>query len=145
LSRFGAAADGRYSHGPGARSAGGLVAAGKRFEDVIPARAGADVEYDVKGLYTEFLARAAVDDGFAGTVRVAVVGDGRELWTSDPLGRSGLPTSVRVNIAGVQKLVLRSTEVRGGEPSDQEKGPGMRQGAQAGWIDARLSGPAVMR
>ena len=65
----------------------------------------------MRGLYREFVAEAAVDAGFDGSLRFVVVGDGRELWTSEPVSKAGAPLQVRVNIAGVKRLVLRATAV----------------------------------
>ncbi len=128
--------------GRGSAAGAALVAGGKRYEGVIAARGGTEIEYDVKGLYREFSAQIATDDAFTGSVRVTVVGDGRELWSSDALKRSDAPTPVHVNIVAVKRLVLRSTNV-GEEASGRagEAGRGSaRMGAQAGWIDARLIG-----
>ena len=127
--------------GRGAAGGGTLVAAGKRYEGFISARGGNEVEYDVKGLYTEFAAQVAVDDSFDGSVRVAVLGDGRELWTSDALTKSNALTLVHANIAGVKRLVLRSTAVGGDSRGRGGQGPGAPMGAQAGWIGARVGGP----
>jgi hypothetical protein len=129
-----------------ATGAGALVAAGKRYEAVVPARAGEDVEYDVKGLYHDFVARAAVDDGFDGGLRFVVIGDGRALWASDPVSKGSAPISVRVNIAGVTRLVLRATAVGAPPTGDRgTEGPGMRMRAQGGWVGAGLSGPVAAR
>ncbi len=125
---------------------GTLTVAGKRYESVVPAPADRDAEYDVKGLYTAFAATPAVDDAFDGTLRLAVVGDGRELWSSDPL-RKGMPAvPIQVNIAGVKRLVLRSTTVSAAQPAGAAaQGRGRRIAAQAGWIAARLTGLAAPR
>jgi hypothetical protein len=123
---------------------------GKRYEGVIAARGGAEVEYDVKGLYTTFTAQAVLDDAFQGTIQLAVVGDGKELWTSGPLAASSDRTKpVQVSIAGVTRLVLKATSVgappAAGQGANAPQGGGRGGGAQAAWIDARLSGLAVVR
>ena len=98
--------------GRGGGSLSPLTRDGKRSEGVIGARAGSEVEYDVKGLYTTFTAQAAIDDAFKGTIELAVAGDGKELWTSGPLGPGGDRVKpVQVSIAGVKRLVLRATSV----------------------------------
>jgi hypothetical protein len=132
--------------GRGAMGAGALVAAGKRYEGVVAARAGTDVEYDVKGLYNDFVAQAAVDDAYEGRLRFVVIGDGRELWASDPVRKGSAPIPVRMHIAGVKRLVLRATDV-GAAPAGGRgtEGPDMRMGPQAGWVGARLSGPVAAR
>ncbi|HEY3380991.1 MAG TPA: NPCBM/NEW2 domain-containing protein [Vicinamibacterales bacterium] len=129
-----------------AMGGGALLAAGKRYEAVVPARAGNDVEYDVKGLYNGVVAEAAVDDGFEGSLRFVVIGDGRELWASDSLSKGSTPIPVRVSIAGVKRLVLRATAVGRTPAGDRgTEGTSMRMGAQAGWIGARLNGPVNTR
>lgn len=134
---------------PGSRAnpVGLVTIAGRRYEDAITARAGSEVAYDVKGLYKEFLAEAGVSDAFDGRIRLAVVGDGRELWASGPLTKSNRPVRVRVPIAGVQRLVLICAPA-GDRPAGargQGAGAGARAAVQGAWIDARVSGTAGLR
>ncbi|MFB3853767.1 MAG: NPCBM/NEW2 domain-containing protein [Vicinamibacterales bacterium] len=121
-----------------------VTIAGKRYEGALGARAGSEVAYEVKGLYSEFVAAAGVSDGFDGSISFSVAGDGRELWTSGPLKKSDAPVPVRVPVAGVQRLVLRCAAV-GDQPAGargQGAGPAGRAGAQGAWLDARLAGLA---
>lgn len=125
---------------------------GRRYEGVIAARAGSEVEYDVKGLYTTFTAQAVLDDAFQGTIALAVAGDGKELWTSGPLGAGGdRAKAVQVSIAGVKRLVLKAASAAvppvggAGQGGAGAQGGGRGGSGQAAWIDARLSGLAAGR
>jgi hypothetical protein len=142
--------------GGGARGGGRGVAAppavtrsGKRHDAVIAARAGTEVEYDLKGLYTSFTAQAVLDDAFQGTIELAAVGDGKTLWTSGPLGAGAdRAKPVEVSIAGVRRLVLKATASGAGEAGARGQGGaagpgGGRAGAQAAWVEARVSGLAA--
>ena len=130
----------------GGRGQGGAVVVttgGKRYEGVIAARGGSEIEYDVKGLYGGLDAQVAIDDAFNGSLRMTVVGDGRELWSSDALTKASAPATLHVSIAGVKRLVLRSTSVGEETGGRAQPGGGPRMGAQAGWINARLLGLSV--
>jgi len=64
--------------------AGGLTVGGKRYEGGISARAGAEVEYDIAGIFTNFTAALGMDDSYEGALLFSVAGDGKELWSSGP-------------------------------------------------------------
>ncbi len=133
---------GRGGTGRGA-GAVALTIGSRRFEGGIGARGGSEVEYDIAGIFTSFSARFGVDDGFEGSLSLAVIGDGKELWNSGPLKKSGDPGQVNVSIAGVRRLILRATAV-GEMPQAQGQAQGRDRGAgfapQAAWFDAKVSG-----
>jgi len=124
--------------------AGGLTAGGKRYEGGISARAGAEVEYDVAGIFTAFTAAVGVDDSYDGALIFSVAGDGKELWSSGPMKKSGALAPVNVNITGVKRLVLRVTQ-SGAEPAAQPSGRGQGRGgagSQGAWLEPKVSGRA---
>ena len=121
--------------GPG----GALTIGGKRYEGGIMARAGAEVEYDVAGIFTAFTALAGVDDGYNGAISFVVVGDGKELWNSGAVRKAEGPKPVSVNIAGVKRLTLRAVgagEAPPAQPQGQGRGGGGSQGA---WLEAKVA------
>jgi hypothetical protein len=124
--------------------AGVLVVGGKRYEGGIAARAGAEVEYDVAGIFATFTAAVGVDDGYEGTLVFSVAGDGKELWSSGPVKKTGALNPVTVNIAGIKRLVLRVTQA-GEAPVAEQQGPGTGRGGvgmQGGWLEPKVSGRA---
>ena len=127
--------------------AGGLTTGGKRYEGGISARAGAEVEYDIAGLFTTFTAAVGVDDGYDGALIFSVAGDGKELWSSGPIHKSGALSPVMVNISGVKRLVLRVTQ-SGAPPTAVPQGPGRGRGgagSQGAWLEPKVAGRAVAR
>ena len=110
-----------------------LSIAGQRYESGIGARANAEIEYDLKGLFDTLSARVGVDDGTInqnGTVEFIVLGDGKELWRSGAMKKSDAAKQLKIEIAGVRHLVLRVT---GGVES-----PGPQARVLADWVNASL-------
>jgi hypothetical protein len=107
-----------------------LTIAGQRFAVGLGTRANSDIEYDLRGLFGTFTASVGVDDGNnndRATVEFVVLGDNKELWRSGPLKKSDAAKSLKVNISGVKRLLLRVT------------GSGDNPGRiQANWGDTRL-------
>jgi len=131
---------GRGRGGP----SGGLTVGGKRYEGGISARAGAEVEYEVAGIFTTFTAAVGVDDAYDGALLFSVVGDGKELWSSGPVKKSGALNPVVVNIAGVKRLVLRAAQ-SGAPPAAQPSGRGPGRGgagSQGAWLEPKVAGRA---
>jgi len=127
--------------------AGGLTVGGKRYEGGISARAGSEIEYDVAGIFANLTATVGVDDNYNGALVFSVVGDGKELWSSDPLKKSGTVHPVQVNISGIRRLVLRAAQ-SGEAPAAQPQGPGQGRGgfgAQGAWLEPRVSGRVEIR
>ena len=141
--RAGGGGRGGFRGGP----AGGLTAGGKRYEGGIAARAGAEVEYDLAGIFATFTSAVGVDDGYDGTLIFSVVGDGRELWSSGPVKKSGALSPVTVNIAGVKRLVLRVTQPEDASAA-QPQGRGAGRGgmrSQGAWVEPKVSGRGSAR
>jgi len=104
---------------------------GKHYERGLGSFANSEIEFDLKGLYDKFTALVGVDDSAAGTNTVAeflVIGDGKELWRSGELKKSGEPKSVEVVISQIHKLILRSSAPGGGR----------RSRTQADWAEPKI-------
>jgi len=102
---------------------------GVQYESGLLSRGNSASEYDLLGLFNTFEATVGVDAGSRSeqaSFEFIVLGDGKELWRSGPLKQSDEPKAVRVDITGVQRLILRVTS----------SGPGQRD--FAGWANARL-------
>jgi NPCBM/NEW2 domain/Melibiase/Alpha galactosidase C-terminal beta sandwich domain len=106
-----------------------LAIAGKSYEKGLSSFANSEIEFDLKGLYDRFSALVGVDAGSVtnATAEFYVVADGKELWHSETLSGSDQPKSVDVGIAGVHKLILRSTAPGG-----------RRTRSQADWIEPKV-------
>jgi len=110
--------------------------AGSRYESGIGARSNLEVEYDLKGLFDSFTALVGVDDATNNqnaSIEFVVIGDGKELWKSGGMKKSDGPKSLKVDISGVRRLVLKVTG--GGE--GQGQGPQAR--ILADWVNATVS------
>ncbi len=120
---------------PGVRNAS---VGGKRIENILAIGPGSEAVYEIKGMYGEFQAAVAVEDGTPDETRMefSVWGDGRELWKSGPLGRSDGPRTVKVATVGVNRLALRVAPIA---PS-ADSGRGRFRRLQGIWMNAGLSG-----
>jgi hypothetical protein len=103
-----------------------LTLGSDRFDHALISFAGSEIEFNVKGIYDRFTALAGLDAASDenASVEFFILGDGKELWRSGELKKSDAPKTADVNIAGVQKLILRST-----------REPDRRIRAQAGWAE----------
>jgi hypothetical protein len=111
-----------------------LTFAGKKYDNTITGWMNSTTDYDVKGLYTRFIAVIGVDDATGEesantTVEFILSGDGKELWRSGPMKKADATKTVDVNIAGIKILSLK---VAGPQPR------GWRGGVLAGWADATV-------
>lgn len=91
-----------------------LSLGGVRYESGPGTFAGSEIEFDLKGLYGTFSALAGVDAGSknqSAAVEFVVLGDDHELWRSGLLQATDAPEPVEVHIAGVHKLVLRTSGI----------------------------------
>ena len=107
---------------------------GQRYEGGIGARSNLEIEYDLKGLFDSFSALVGVDDGTMNqnaSVEFVVLADGKELWRSGAFKKSDAAKPLKVEVAGVRRLVLRVTG--GGE------GQGPQARILADWVDARVT------
>jgi len=74
------------------------------------AHAGSRLVFDIKGKgYTALRGSAGLEDGFDGSVQFKILGDGKELWQSEPIvmvrGRAEI-ARYALNIDGISELVL---------------------------------------
>ena len=92
-------------------------------------QSGSEAAYQVKGLYRTFSASVGVGDesNADSSVEFVIVGDGKELWRSGSLKKADGLKQVTVEIAGVQRLVLRTAGAA-------ER----RSRLDAAWVDAAL-------
>jgi hypothetical protein len=107
----------------------GFALGGQAYESGIGLPRNAEVEYELQGLSETFSALVGMDDGNndQASAEFVVVGDGKELWRSGVLKKADGPKTVRVNVAGVHRLVLRVGA-----------GPTGGGGDQADWVDAKV-------
>jgi hypothetical protein len=111
----------------------GLVVKGKSYQRGIGMPTNSEIEFDARGAYETFTANVAIDDEYnnaEGAVEFSVLGDGRELWRSQPMKKSDSVAAVKAEIKGVRRLMLRVK----------------RSGAEGGrihadWLDAKLVQP----
>ena len=78
--------------------------------DGLFAHAGSRIVFDMKDKgYTALRGSAGLEDGFNGSVQFKILGDGKELWQSEPIvmekGRAKI-ARYALNIAGISQLVL---------------------------------------
>ena len=107
-----------------------LSLGGVRHESGLAAFAGSEIEFDLKGLYQKFTALAGMDDTSDdhAVIDFVVLGDGRELWRSGPLKKTGAPKAIELNLTGVHLLTLRTI----GNGDDENR-------SQADWAEPQVS------
>jgi hypothetical protein len=108
---------------------GGLMIGGRHFAKGIGMPTNSEVEFELNGVYGEFLATVGIDDEYKnaeGAVEFIVVGDGKELWRSDDLKKADGARQVKVDVRNVRRLVLRVKRL----------GEGGR--IHANWVDVKL-------
>jgi hypothetical protein len=103
---------------------------GESYAHALQAFAQSEIEYDLKGVVSSFTALVGVDDGSKGNpeVEFIVLGDGRELWKSQPLKRGDAPQAVTVDASDVKQLVLQT------RPLNEKEGRG-----QINWLNPKLT------
>jgi hypothetical protein len=94
-----------------------LAAGGELFAHGFYAHTPAVHEWNLDGSWKTLRGKVGIADGFGGSVRFLIEGDGRELWKS-PLvkGTALLPFDVKLD--GVKKLTLRTED--GGDGNRQD-------------------------
>ena len=110
-----------------------LSIAGTIYESGIGTRPNIEIEYDLKGLFETFSAMVGIDDATinqGASVEFIVVGDGKELWRSDPMKKSDAAKSLKIDVTGIRHLVLRVT-------SGEGQGPQAR--ILVNWVNASLT------
>lgn len=108
-----------------------LRVAGVAYTRGLGTHAASTIRYDLYGAFAQFRAAVGIDDEITATAPVSAIfeiaGDGRVLWTSEPV-RSGQPASaVEVDVRNLEVLELRVRPA--GESIDY---------LHADWLDARL-------
>jgi hypothetical protein len=84
-----------------------------------------EIEFEMSGTYDAFTSTVVNDSN--GKVEFAVIGDGKQLWTSGALMKADGSRSVKIDVRNVRRLTLRVTRVdEGGR-------------IFADWVDARLT------
>lgn len=98
------------------------------YDKGIGSHADSLIEYSLKGKFSQFVSDYGIDTEGNPEAQVyfSVWGDGRELFHSEPKGRFDSPSTVRVNIEGVDKLALRIFKIKS------------NFGAHADWLDPAL-------
>jgi len=84
-----------------------------------------EIEFEMNGTYDAFTSTVGTDSN--GKVEFAVIGDGKQLWTSGALMKTDGSRSVKVDVRNVRRLTLRVTRVEEGGRIFAE------------WMDARLT------
>ncbi|HLP77401.1 MAG TPA: NPCBM/NEW2 domain-containing protein, partial [Candidatus Paceibacterota bacterium] len=107
-----------------------LRAGGKHFDSGLSSFVNSEVEFDLKGLGGKFTSLVAMDDGSdeKATAEFVVIGDGKELWRSELLGKTNASQSLSVAVSGVRKLVLKTIAK---EESERR--------VQVDWIEPKVS------
>jgi len=108
---------------------GGLSIWGKPFERGIGMPTNSEIEFDLNGSYRTFSALVGLDDEFKdqnASAEFSILGDGKELWKSDPLKKSDGTKRVTVEVGNTKRLTLRV----------KRNGEGGR--VYADWVDAKL-------
>ena len=97
---------------------------------VPPIRGSAQMVYALDRRFERFVGAVALDDSTPGTadrpVTFRVLGDGKELWRSKPIGKSGKSFSFEIAVAGVETIELFVDC------------PGANLGAHTVWLEPRL-------
>ena len=80
------------------------------IRDGFFAHAGSRIVFDIKDKgYTALRGSAGLEDGFNGSVQFKILGDGKQLWQSEPIvmekGRAQI-ARYALDIAGISELVL---------------------------------------
>jgi len=85
------------------------------YDKGIGSHADSAISYNLKGKFRTFVTDYGVDaeGGAEAKVVFLVVGDGKELFRSKPVGRFDLPKTARVDITGVNTLVLKIETEKG--------------------------------
>ncbi len=95
-----------------------------------PPNGKAFVVWELKAPATEFMAEVAINrTGIARIVTPVtfrVFGDGKVLWTSEPLGKNSKPQTAKISLPNVSRLRL------------EVECPGSHNSAHAIWIDPRV-------
>lgn len=109
-----------------------LSIGGTSFQTGIGTHAPSELVYDLGGKAERFIVRVGIDDGKKdkpGSVEFIVLGDGRELARSGVMYGKAAPKKLDVDVTGVRKLTLKTTDGGDGNNSDH-----------ADWVEPILFG-----
>ncbi|MBN1975205.1 MAG: NPCBM/NEW2 domain-containing protein [Sedimentisphaerales bacterium] len=113
----------------------------KDYQDGILSSPGSDITYKIKGIFDSFSAMAGIgdDSGSDNGIEFIILGDGKEIWRSKSLKKADGLKDVKVDITGVQTLVLRIDGGTDETTIESQRGSRrQRNRVQAVWIDAAL-------
>ena len=108
-----------------------LMIGDRSYDNALIVRPGAEVAFQIDGAYNLFSAEVGIgnDTGVDQAFEFVLLGDGQELWRSGSLKQADGVRPVKIEIAGVKRLVLRVI----GEV------PERRVRIQTAWLDGVLS------
>jgi hypothetical protein len=87
---------------------------GVTYEKGLGLHSRSELAYDLDGRYRQFATVAGIDEGVRfGTAYLTVTGDGRPLLAKTRLDRADPPKSLRLDVAGVKRLVILVDFVEG--------------------------------
>lgn len=102
---------------------------GKIYSNGMGIPTNSEVAYNLKGMFGSFSAIVGIDEENKkeSNAEFIVIADGRELWRSGSMKRSAGVKEVKLDIKGVNNLVLKVTRGEGGASGDQ-----------ANWAEAKV-------
>jgi hypothetical protein len=91
-----------------------LAVAGQNYPRGLNAFVNSELEYDLFGLYDTFTAQVGLDDRSPkeAAAEFVVLGDGKELWRSGIIATATRAQEVKLNVAGVHKLTLKTISAK---------------------------------
>jgi alpha-galactosidase len=91
-----------------------LVVAGQHYPRGLNAFVNSELEYDLFGLYDTFMAQVGLDDRSPkeAAAEFIVLADGKELWRSGVIAMATRAQEVKLKVAGVQKLTLKTISAK---------------------------------
>jgi alpha-galactosidase len=107
----------------------GMVLGGKAYERGLGIPPNSELGYELKGLFKTFSAIVGIDDEHnrEGHVEFVMLGDGKELWRSGFVTKANGAIPVKLDITGVNRLILRVNRGENGGSGDQ-----------ANWVEAKI-------
>ncbi len=102
---------------------------GKFYSKGMGVPTNSEIAYNLKGMFSTFSAIVGIDEENKkeGNAEFIVIADGKELWRSGEMTRSAGTKELKLDIKGVNNLVLKVTRGAGGASGDQTN-----------WADAKV-------
>jgi hypothetical protein len=94
-----------------------LASGGKVFPHGFYAHAPARHVWNLDGTWKSLTGNAGLADGFDGSVKFVIEGDGKPLWQSE-LVKSGKSLPFQVDLTGIKQLTLRTEDGGNGNRED---------------------------